>query len=478
MPAVTIESITIEPGLEHWPALLLRQSRGEALGRSLDEWRGVTREELNLAADRPVIAAGHQPVLWHPGILAKYIAGQEAARRRDATMLNVFVTHDLVNPFAIDVPLRMRDGMLASRSVNLAATAVRDDVPIVAQPAVGLRWLDATGDDTFPFVREGLVQIHAALSASASQENAAAQMMLALSRLMTECAGLGPMESAMASSLMSTSLGWALLRAMADDPRRCAQTYNAAVASEPEARLTALAIRDDIVELPLWRLQDDGVRLRGWDSDVEAALEEHATAASQSRVRLMPRALLMTAMLRLAACDLFIHGTGGAIYDRATEGWMRDWLGVEIAPMATVTATLHLPLMNPAHLARLSGNGLVRALNRKRLLEHDPEATDSEAGGWGMHHPGPHKQRLLREIDHLPARSHERRQSFFEMHRQLAEMRRDRVAAIDAAHVDVERLQRLARDAEIALRRDWAFPLYPRQMLMELTSRIHAAAGA
>ena len=45
----------------------------------------------------------------------------------------------------------------------------------------------------------------------------------------------------------------------------------------------------------------------------------------------------MTGMARLAACDLFVHGTGGGIYDTITEAWFREWLGVELAPTIAVT---------------------------------------------------------------------------------------------------------------------------------------------
>ena len=304
----------------------------------------------------------------------------------------------------------------------------------------------------------------------AKQHNAAAQMMVALSRLMNECAGLGLADQLMGSSMMTGEYGLAVLREMVRDARRCAECYNAAVAAVPQARLSPLVIRDDLIELPLWRLHDDGRRLRAYDSDVEAAIEELHTPLPQRRMRLMPRALTMTAMLRLAACDLFIHGAGGAVYDRAMERWIRDWLGVEVAPMATVSATVRLPLMPEAELRALNSGGLDAARNRTRHMIHDPETCAASR----TTHPGGIKRALLAEIDRRPRRSLERRAAYFAMHQRLKELRGEQREAIESAQAEVGRLERFTQDAAIARRRDWAFPLYPQAVLSELTERIRA----
>ena len=39
----------------------------------------------------------------------------------------------------------------------------------------------------------------------------------------------------------------------------------------------------------------------------------------------------MTGLMRLAGCDLFIHGTGGGAYDLVTEEWLGSWMGWTLA---------------------------------------------------------------------------------------------------------------------------------------------------
>src|SRR5207237_6310283 len=121
-----------------------------------------------------------------------------------------------------------------------------------------------------------------------------------------------------------------------------------------------LLIRPDYVELPLWRIRPDGTRMHAYDSDVETGLgsgqwsvvSDQRTEQAESKIQnpkskippLLPRALFMTALVRLGMCDLFVHGFGGANYDRAMEVWIRDWLGVDVGPIAVVSATLRLTL--------------------------------------------------------------------------------------------------------------------------------------
>jgi hypothetical protein len=152
------------------------------------------------------------------------------------------------------------------------------------------------------------------------------------------------------------------------------------------------------------------------------------------------------------------------------ERWIGEWLNVEVAPMATVSATVHLPLMAEADLARVNSGGLDLARHRARLWMHDPESADVQQRR--PHHPGAGKQALLREIDALPRRSPERRRAFLEMHQRLGSMRRESASQVDYAQRELAHMERLSQEAETAMRRDWAFPLYPRETLADLAARI------
>jgi hypothetical protein len=60
--------------------------------------------------------------------------------------------------------------------------------------------------------------------------------------------------------------------------------------------------------------------------------------------RIRPRALTLTIWARLMLADLFIHGIGGAKYDRVTDDILANYYGLEPPHRACVSATLHLDL--------------------------------------------------------------------------------------------------------------------------------------
>ncbi len=429
----------------------------------------MTRRELGLPIDQAVLATGHQPTLWHPGILAKYVAVDAVLRTGEssASGLNVIVDQDVVDCGSFDVPMRRNDGSLAARRIELAPMPSDAGVPAGWHPAFVPRSPRIEAVAELPQLPDAAIRLQDALKRHATAPNAAVQLAGALSDLMSVCAGVEAMPTIMASHLMRTTLASTLIEEMLTNPHRCAEAYNRAVVKFPESRLTELSIRDDYVELPLWRVRVDdrgtAQRVRAYDADLESA--------GTTGPLLLPRALFMTAIIRLAVADLFVHGLGGRLYDRAMELWIRDWLGVDVSPMAVASATVRLPLMHAHELAEVRGGRLSLAQGRMRRLTHDPESEFKSQSD----RPGPIKRELLHLIKRFPRRSHERRTAFIAMHQRLEEMRLSRAKAIEHARSEIARLARLAGDAAIAERRDWAFALYPEAALRELVERIRSS---
>ena len=61
-------------------------------------------------------------------------------------------------------------------------------------------------------------------------------------------------------------------------------------------------------------------------------------------VRIRSRALVTTLWARLALGDLFIHGIGGAKYDRVTDLLIERFFGLRPPGLLVLSATLHLPI--------------------------------------------------------------------------------------------------------------------------------------
>lgn len=445
-----IDELDIRPACPDWRARLDVRPDGILLGHPQADWRAKTRRELGLDAERPLVATGHQSLLWHPGILAKYLVVDAFANARDLASANLVVDQHAGVFGDLDVPVRRAGDRLAVRTLALAAH--REGVPMGRHAAFTPPRPPAALGAALPSVERGVTRIFEAVYAHRDAPNAALQMADALADLMAPW--VGPRPNVTATDLMETALARALLEAMRDDPVRCAEAYNRAVAAVPEAGIGPLLVRDDYIEMPLWRLRDDGRRMHAYDSDVERALDEADAPV------LLPRALFMTALVRLGMADLFVHGTGGARYDRAMEVWIRDWLGVEVSPIAVATATLRLPLgPGPEERPDLDA---ARAVARRAW--HDPESAAGAA------RPGPDKRAALAEIDALPRRSPERRAAFFALHDRLADVRRVYAAPVEAARAAAESARRAAEAGPIIDRRTWAFPLYDQTQIDALAA--------
>ncbi len=450
------------------------------------------REALRLPVDQPVVMSGHQATVWHPGILAKYLAAAHAREAFSAAAAWVVVDQDPEDFTTIRVPVRLSDRPGGSSLSRLEAR----DVRLIAEDITTLLATDHAPCALGPVpVRDGPAALHAAMAGGAPATDSIAPGVEGIARAVRD-AGQGtisaaqqvaaavanlvapivpPLPNLFASALARTEfVGW-LLSVMRDDPQRCARAYNDAVAEHPGAGIAPLASRDATnggpdVELPLWRISPtEPRRRRVWASEI----------ATVPRAELAPRALLLTAILRLGACDLFIHGTGGggdsgaSGYDGIMEAWIAEWLGIGVtgsgpermAPMATVSATLLLPLAD-ADL---------------------PEPAVVARARWAAHHArhdgaflGPEVARV--KSDALAVMTREssraaRREAYTRMHHAIANARDARAADLASLDRQAAALAEQLIAGAIAHSRTWAFPLYSGEALARLSAAIRERLG-
>lgn len=477
-PAPT-ELLYVEPPIDRLRALLAGGAsatraavdhaadspRRELGGRPPREWARLTREELGLPSGVPIVATGHQAAFWHPGVVAKLIVAGTLAAEVGGACFHVVVEQDVEPVARIRLPVRTDSsagGELRERSVDLV-TQPEGRVVGLIPPAAPIDQLPKDSTElAIPNSTAALRRVLAALKQRRSESNLAMQVTRAAFDL------LQPMVPTMAvigsSQLLATSLGRAVLEQIARDPETCARAYNAAL-DPAERAASLLRIERDRVEIPLWRIDDEGRRIRAWDDDLERF--------AAGEIRLMPRALLMTALLRLGTCDLFIHGLGGGTYDHAMERWIRAWLSLDVAAMAVATATLTLPLLRP-ELERAPS--LAKAIATQRRAHFDPEAAaddgTTDSGGASAA-----KRRALAAIDALPRGSAERRAAWRAMHEELAESRRTHAESVGRAEESLALARRAARERPVAASRLWPFFLYEPRQFEPLIRAAKAGAG-
>ena len=446
-------TVRVQPPIGQWTlGNHSPHDRAELVERINKRAQRLGTAELESHASR-LIATGHQAQLWHPGILAKDIAIDLAAERLNAQRLHLTVDQDTNDAWRLDVPYLAGDELKVS-SVLLAEQ--KPGVPTGFQPPADPRQL-----------RERLASLKSPLTEALSKtieglpgcESLAEQVAVILAKLKQPYAGDIPLM--MVSDLAGLDLYESVLLRMFHDAHRCATAYNHAVAEQPGAGMTPLVVNRELAELPLWAVACDTPRRRVFVDLTDAKplfVYEDGEAIDTGTVKLLPRALVLTAVMRNYFCDLFIHGTGGLIYDKVTEAWWRDWAGEELAPMAGATADLHLDLGAPvADRAELD-----RAIWGHHHLPHN---LDRELGLDGD--TVKQKRDLIAHMDDDRDRAR-RREAFKKIHRINDELAERHTDAIQAAERALRLAQTGVKNARIARRRDWCFALYPPESLHAL----------
>lgn len=426
------------------------------------------------AGRRAVVGTGHQAWLWHPGILAKDIAAVLFARRHDADAFHLVVDHDPVEAFRLDLPLR--DGGRLS-AVSLTICPVNPDLPPCSQPALPRTRLEqGLREIKVRFGRRiacGLDVLESALSGAEVAPTLGEQMVTLTAALMRPYVGTIPMR--LSSHIGSEERFLSLVDHMLRDARACVGHYNRATMTHPEARVAPLIDMIDRVELPLWAMAAGEPRRRvfaDFSDRVPLLTLENGDVVTPGggSYALAPRALLMTAYLRSGVCDLFIHGKGGGHYDRITEQWWRAWQGVDLSPMAVVSADVRM-----SWDVAVAGRGEVdRATWRLHHLPHNVDrALNGEMSGADSAVVARKREVLaLLASGTDPAR---RAGLFKELHAINHGLAASHAALLNDAERELDQAMAGVANRAVAQRRDWCLALYPQTMLRDLQARIASA---
>lgn len=464
------DSVTLEPRGSEWPSLVKRTP--------LTAFQIRLREQLGLPTDLPVIMSGHQAELWHPGILAKWFAGSALARQVGGVFVWLHVDQDTNEPGLIDVPAFDASGMLVKRTLTLVEQT--KDIPTGSRPAQRIdpdRARPARGETLVD--PDALARLLDQLNTHASEPTLALQFGRTLELLARDVMGqpTAPIHAITTSQLAATDAFSTMVDLLRSDPVLAIEAHNLAAAQSPEAGIRALGLKRSTspdqqarVELPLWRVKPGAPRTPVMLSQLE----------SVPLAELRPRALLMTGLARLGACDLFIHGTGGGVYDRVTDAWFESWLGradtpsardvrksMPLAPITVATATARLAF-DPRHGGATERDSQ-HASHAAHHARHNPGLLNDEQAALA-------KGQLVDQIARSTDRA-ERAALFREMHTLLARVRAARAEQLDALENAARTATRRAAEQSVVTERTWPLPLYPDATLTALRERIEQEIG-
>jgi hypothetical protein len=493
----------------------LRQPGLLLLGRPLSELRLVARqgvaaaardyfdshgESIPEAAAANLIVAGHQPDLFHPGVWVKNFALNGLARTHGVTPLNLIVDNDTVKTTVLRLPSPPDATHPLPHAMSLPFDRWPGEIPY-EEYRIQDAALFASFADRAMTVLKGwgyeplLPAFWEEVRRQAERRSLLGDCFAAARRSWERRWGCHNLEVPVSLLCRGEAYAWFACHLLSELPRfhsvynECVRAYRIAHGIRSRNHpVPDLVAQDGWFELPFWtwrvgparrgrlfaRLVGDRVELRSGKEPwpvlpLAAASRPHqAIEAWQSLeahgCKVRSRALTNTLYARLFLADLFIHGIGGGKYDELTDAIIQRFYGIEPPAFLVLSATRLLPL--PA--APVKPEDRQRLTRQVRDLEWNPQRHLDLTQRVALRVVIDEKQALIKRE---PLDAAGRRQRFEDLRTLTARLReplrgqerqlRDELAGCD---------KQLEANA-VLRRRDYAFCLYPEDMLRQFCTQ-------
>ena len=317
------------------------------------------------------VMAGHQPVVFHPGLLFKAQILSKFSRESGALGIQVIIDTDAGDLCEISWPRVSGDALLVRRA-SIACATVPSNQNVDAPVLYSAQQIK-TRDEIHEIFSEMQTDLLAAGLDSAAER---ARKVGAVYELLAGCSlamansiarwsfeRRGYREVPLSMLLRDTSLRHVVSK-LAQDSTRLFETYNGCLDNyrrEHSIKNVAnpfpnLKKRDDSFELPFWVVRD-GERQPLWSSDKDLVDFGEETY-------LATRGSITTMILRAYCSDLFIHGIGGGKYDRFVDSFGAHYLGTPLSPFVVASRTR---VINPSRVDELSA-AVLRGSSMKQVV--------------------------------------------------------------------------------------------------------------
>jgi hypothetical protein len=351
---------------------------------------------------RPILLAGHQPELFHPGVWLKDFALGTLAERYGGVGVNLVIDSDTLKTPGVSVP----GGSVARpHVVQIPMDRAGPPLPYEERPIFDRQAFCDFGrrvaHQIAPLLPDPLIRDYWPKVTGRMHHTANLGTCLAQARHELEGEwGLDTLEIPQSWVCRMEPHGWFVAHLLAQLPR-LRLVYNEVVEEYRRANrvrnrahpVPNLAQEGEWLEAPFWIWTDDDPRRRplfaarrgrqtalsdGQGLEVTLPLSPEGDAGraverlvelGREGVKIRSRALITTLWARLVLGDLFLHGIGGAKYDRVTDALVRRFFGLEPPRFLVLSATLHLPI---AH-QRTTGEDVRAIEHRLRELTYHPE---------------------------------------------------------------------------------------------------------
>jgi len=395
------------------------KSQKEVVGKALSfnkKFDPDIGEKIN-PAFQYIIQSGHQPTFFHPGIWIKNILLNELLKSHipDKSLgLNIILDNDICKDLSLSLPVLSSNGNLKLEEVNFLSSALTTSLPFEECPCPSLelitkfnrdisrrlKLLESENKDilnNFKNFARCLENSSRLCSQNYKESNLGEFLGLArrLYEQKIEPAYLEIPFSQICNSNEFLSFFLEITKNIEsfskiynnklDEYRKLFKIRNQAHPSPN------LMIKENLIEAPFWIWKEGDQRRKIYilkeeegnylysdfykkiflvEKDDLKSLSSLKIFLKEKRLKIRPKALLLTLYNRLFISDLFIHGLGGAKYDLVTNEIIREFFKVEPPHFLVVSCTLYLNFKSSSG----TSDSKISALKKKiRDLEFNPE---------------------------------------------------------------------------------------------------------
>ncbi|QDS90734.1 hypothetical protein EC9_49500 [Rosistilla ulvae] len=387
-----------------------KRARHELIHTAIDyvsSYRDLPNICSSCSTDRPLVMAGHQPELFHPGVWFKNFVLSQLGQSLSTMAINLIVDNDICRARSIRVPT-LRSGKPATETIafDRPSAVVPYEMADIDDPEAFQTFGRRVARTIAPLVDNPCIEQLWPEAVQAADRTGNIGLSLAQSRHQIESQlGLSTLEVPLSRLCEGPAFCEFVLHLIRELPR-LHDCYNESVVAYRIAHhirsnshpVPELACRDGWYEAPLWiydetnrqrralyaRVSDQQIELSDLAS-THLTISNHgdptATAADllerlQNNVRLRPRALVTTMYARLVLSDLFLHGIGGGKYDQLNDTIIRRFFDVA-PPHFTVLSATFTPLGESLGSDDASSDQLRQSIRRTRFQpEHFADLAD------------------------------------------------------------------------------------------------------
>ena len=421
----------IEPPLSQWPSepwrpasetlASLRQRAQDRLITESRRWlaalyqteqRSVPEDLLIGTGPNPmVVMTGHQPVIFHPGLAAKYVVAESFTSQHQATAIALIIDTDEGDAGELQFPSAVTASGSVTTRKSVSTVSIATDSGLYHSSQLRSA---SEREAVFSKATKGLRDCGCADEAARAEkifrdyQKLKTTSTIAANTLIRRSHAIGgrmleiPLSSV--CNLPEVLLFFGAILHKATDFHHCYNTSLDQFRTEHNIRNDAnpfpnLKHSGDQFELPFWVVNPaTGIReivslttnnSERWLcaggsrlTEMHRGLEmESLTALMFQGLRLVPRGALITATLRLLFSDVFIHGTGGGRYDEFTDRLIQAWWNEQPSPVSVVTTSQYLFEEQRQRFEKLQAlNSQLRDLqfNPQRYFGQGVFSTDNE----------------------------------------------------------------------------------------------------